>query len=497
MAYIELSGISKAFAGVQALHNINLEVNEGEIIGLAGQNGGGKSTLIKILSGFYKPDEGIIKINGKEYPHGLSPKKSISEGIQVIYQDFSLFYNLTVGENIALPFIYNENNKLYSKKKAYELAKKALSELEVEIPLDSLVSELSVANKQLVAIARSVVYNARLLIMDEPTSALTQKEVTRLLEVVKKLSSRGVAVIFVSHKMEEVTSVVKKIVIVRNGKKVIEGPIEDFDSDKITYYMTGRKIEDSRYECEADTVSTTPLFEVRNLGADRLFKDISFKLYAGEVVGIIGLLGSGRSELACALAGLIPISEGSMYRDNKEIKIQSVKQAIDNDIAYLPEDRLSEGLFLPQSIKTNIVCPIFDRFTKASLLHDDYMNECADKWIEELSIATPTREVAAEMLSGGNQQKVVLAKWIATNPKVLILNSPTAGIDVGSKHDIHTHIKHLARNGMGVILISDEIPEVLNTCNRILVMKNGRICAEHKVNNLDSAKLASEMSNMA
>ena len=494
MAYIELSGISKAFAGVQALRDIDLKIREGEIIGLAGQNGGGKSTLIKVLSGFYKPDKGTIKIDNKEYPHGLTPRKAISEGIQVIYQDFSLFYNLTVGENIALPFIYNKSGKLFSRKRAYDLARKALDELEVDMPLDSLVAELSVANKQLVAIARSVIYNARLLIMDEPTSALTQKEVNRLLEVVKKLSSKGVSIIFVSHKMEEVTSAVQRIVIVRNGRKVIEGPIEEFDSEKITYYMTGRKIEASRYEYKEDARTEKPLFEAKNLGAAKLFKNISFKLHSGEIVGIIGLLGSGRSELACALAGIIPLTEGEIYRDGERVEIHSVKQAIEHDIAYLPEDRLSEGLFLPQSIKTNIVCPIFDRFAKTSILDDKKVRNCADKWIKELNIATPSCDVTAEMLSGGNQQKVVLAKWLATEPKVLILNSPTAGIDVGSKHDIHTHIKHLAQNGMGIILISDEIPEILNTCSRVLVMKSGHICAEHERENLDSEKLAAEMS---
>lgn len=338
--FIKLTGISKSFAGVKALQNVDMVINQGETRCLAGENGGGKSTLIKVISGFYTPDEGTIEINGKVYKK-LTPQQAIREGIQIIYQDFSVFPNLTVAENIALSSERLENKKFVNWKAIREKAKKGLSLVNVEMDLDAKVGDLSVADKQLVAICRALLQDAKLLVMDEPTTALTRKEVDSLFKVVRDLQKKGIAILFVSHKLEEVFEIAEELTILRNGRKVIEGHMKDFDREKFIYYMTGRKIEESHYD--QPEVAGAPLFKVENIGIKDLFKDISFEVYAGEIVGITGLLGSGRSELARALFGLEKLTEGKVYLEGKELHLHSVKDAIDHGISYVPEDRLTEA----------------------------------------------------------------------------------------------------------------------------------------------------------
>ncbi len=491
-ALVKLTGISKSFAGVKALQNIDWVINEGETRCLAGENGGGKSTLIKVISGFYTPDEGEIEINGKVYKN-LTPQQAIKEGIQIIYQDFSVFPNLTVAENIALSAERLDKKKFVNWKRVKERAQEGLNLIDVDIDLDALVGDLSVANKQLVAICRALLQNAKVLIMDEPTTALTRKEVDSLFAVVRDLQKKGIAIVFVSHKLEEVFEIADKLTILRNGRKVIEGEMSEFDREKFIHYMTGKNIDESRHESTAK--NETPVMRLESVGIKDLFADVSLNLYPGEILGITGLLGSGRSELARALFGLERMTDGKLFIEDKQVVLKSVKDAIKVGIGYVPEDRLTEGLFLQHTISRNTVAATIDtNLNNYKLIDDQKVNDETSRWIDELKIKTPTGELPAQTLSGGNQQKVVLAKWLATNPKVLILNCPTVGIDIGSKADIYAYTRQLAKNGIGVIIISDDIPEVLQNCDRVLIMKKGRIVDEVRTAELDDATLSKMLS---
>ena len=485
---IKLDGISISFGGVHALQDVDFEILEGQTLCLAGENGGGKSTLIKIISGFYRPDRGTIEIDGKQYSH-LTPKQAIDLGIQVIYQDFAIFPNLTVAENIALSAERLDGRKTVSWRTVKKRAQEALDMINVKMDLDAILADLPVASKQLVAICRSLLQNARLLIMDEPTTALTKNEVNSLFKVVRDLQKKGISVVFVSHKLEEVYEIAEQLGILRNGKKVIEGPIKDFDRKKFIYYMTGREIENEKFEVKS--IGSEPLLEVKNIGIKDLFKDISFKLYAGEVLGITGLLGSGRSELARALFNLEKIDTGEVILEGKKLSLKDVKDAINVGIAYVPEDRLTEGLFMPQTISRNMISAVIERnLNKAGLIDNDGVRERSAEWVKELKVKTPSTELPVQALSGGNQQKVVLAKWLSTKPKVLILNSPTVGIDVGAKADIYAYTQRLAEEGIGVIIISDDLPEILDNCNRAIIMKRGRLAGEFETAEMEEARLA-------
>lgn len=484
---IKLKGISKNFAGVKALENVDLIIHEGETRCLAGENGGGKSTLIKIISGFYTPDEGTIEINGKKFSK-LTPRQAINEGIQIIYQDFAVFPNLSVAENIALASERNEGKKLVNWKSIKEKAKKVMSLINISIDPDALLGELPVADKQLVAICRALSQDAKLLIMDEPTTALTKKEVDSLFGLVRELQARGIAILFISHKLEEVFEIAEALTILRNGKKVIEGAMKDFDSDKFIYYMTGRKIEQTAFR-KPEKIGRR-LLKAEKIGIKSVFKDVSFELYAGEIVGITGLLGSGRSELAKALFGLERLTQGDLYVEDEKVKLNNASDAIHRGIAYVPEDRLTEGLFMPHSItKNTISASLPHMLNRAGFIKNKYITDKVDEWIKELKIVTPSQILPVQSLSGGNQQKVVLAKWLTMNPKILILNCPTVGVDIGAKADIHLFARQLAEKGMGIILISDDMPEVLNNCNRFFIMKKGYITGEYDVNELDGETL--------
>ncbi|MDK2799343.1 MAG: simple sugar transport system ATP-binding protein [Clostridiales bacterium] len=489
---IKVTNVSKSFAGVQALKNIDLTIKRGEIRCLAGENGCGKSTLIKIISGAHVPDEGDIEINGKHYKR-LHPIEAIREGIQVIYQDFSIFPNLTAAENIALNSELAKNRRFVNWKRVKSIAKEAIRKIDVNIDLDAKVENLSVADKQLIAISRALLQNAKLIIMDEPTTALTQKEVNALFKVVKSLQQKGISILFVSHKLDEVFDLAEKITILRNGQNVIDGDTSQFDKEKFVYYMTGRKISESHYELQQE--SNQCLLKVEKLSQKGSFYDISFDLYSGEILGITGLLGSGRTELAMALFGLNPADSGRIYVEDRLTEIKTVQDAIKNRIAYVPEDRLTEGLFLQQSIGRNIIISTVEKLlNKYKLIDSEKMNIQINHWVKELNIATPSTHLPVQALSGGNQQRVVLAKWLATNPKILILNGPTVGVDIGSKTDIHQIIRELAQQGVGVIVISDDIPELLHNCNRILIMRKGRIVGEFGGKSITEKELAHQLS---
>lgn len=473
---IKLTGIYKSFAGVQALQNVDFTIREGEVRCLAGENGSGKSTLIKVIAGFYEPDSGSIEINGKTFEK-LTPKQAIREGVQIIYQDFAVFPNLTVAENIAITSEYNEGKALINWKSMRARASGIMQELGIDLDPDAILGRLSVADKQLVAICRALVQQAKLLIMDEPTTALTKKEVSSLFRLVLKLREKGIAILFVSHKLEEVFEIAETITILRNGKLVTEGAMRDFDADKFVYYMTGRTLEKGRFAGTEELGDE--LLCADRLSAKTLFEEVSFKLYSGEVLGITGLLGSGRSELAKALFGMVPLSGGEIRIAGQPVRLCTVRDAIRSGISYVPEDRLTEGLFLPHSISRNIAVGAFHKFfNRAGFLRQKKLDETVRHWIDELKIVTPSGELPAQALSGGNQQKVVIAKWLVRNCDILIFDEPTRGIDVGAKSEIYHLMNELVAAGKSIIMISSEMTEILRMSDRIIVMCEGRVTGE-------------------
>ncbi len=472
---ISVKNISKSFGAVQALDDVDLVINEGEIHCLVGENGSGKSTLIKIISGVLRPDSGEIYINGKHYVN-LHALDAMKEGIQVIYQDLSLFPNLTVAENISLNQRIEKREKFINWGEIKNIAKRELKGLGKKINIDAMVEELSVADRQIVAISRALTQGAKLIIMDEPTTALTQKEVENLFKIILDLKQRGISTLFVSHKLSEVFEISEKVAVLRDGKKVGDFDAKELDNEKLVYHMTGKKIESTQFECEYEEEERKPLLEVKNLSKKRNFIDINLKLYPGEILGITGLLGSGRSELAQAIFGLNKPDSGEIYVEGKKVNINSPYKAIELGICYLPEDRLEQGLFIEREISENLdVAILQDYISKAGFIQTGKLEEKNEKISKELNIKTPSLELPAQSLSGGNQQKVVVGRWIAANPKIFILDGPTVGIDVGSKNDIHNIIRGLANNGIGIIIISDEISEILHNSTRVLVMHSGRI----------------------
>ncbi|AZB57639.1 sugar ABC transporter ATP-binding protein [Cereibacter sphaeroides] len=473
---IELRNIGKRFGGVRALDGVSLAIRPGEIHCLAGENGSGKSTVIKVMSGIYTPEEGEILIDGR--PVGrLDPIRAVQHGVQVIYQDFSLFGNLTVAENLALNTYVLEGRRRMDWRRARTIAVEVLARLGVDIDPDAEVGTLPTSGRQVVAIARAILAKARLIIMDEPTTALTRHEVDALFAIVRDLQAQGIAVLFVSHKMREMLEISERLTVFRNGRKVAEGPMSDFDEAAITHAMTGLSLTDDPYRPALPP--GPPLLEVRKLSVPGSVQDIDLSLRPGEIVGISGLIGSGRTELARALFGMEPAMTGTLRLEGREIHPRSVQEAISLGIAYVPEDRLTEGLFLPQSIERNLVVSILERLRRGPFLDTGAVREKTLGMFRDMQIAAPSPETAVGNLSGGNAQRVMLGRWLLTGARVLILNGPTVGVDVGSKATIHRIIRDLAqREGLGVLMISDDVPELVTNCNRIHVMHRGRFVAD-------------------
>jgi len=491
---LRIEGLCKSFSGVKALSQVSLAIKRGEVLCLVGENGSGKSTLIKIISGIYKPDEGTIYLNGAAYQK-LTPIQSIKEGIQVIYQDFSLFPNLTVAENLAINEQLSSGKQLVNWRDIKKIAKNGLAEININIPLDLLVEKLSVADRQLIAIAKALMAKARLIIMDEPTTALTQKEIHSLFQVIRNLKRQGISILFVSHKLNEIAEIADRVIVFRNGQKVLDQNAKGLNVSTLAYYMTGHKVKAARTEVKKETHKENKHLLVVDGGSlkNELF-NISFYLNHNEILGITGLLGSGRTELALALYGETPFDSGNVYIDGKIVKIRNIEDAIRNGIGYVPEDRIREGLFLEQSITNNLVVEIIDRLINMlHLIDEGAKKEESNKWISQMRIRTPSGELPAKSLSGGNQQRTVLAKWLATSPKILVLNGPTVGVDVGSKVEIHELIRDLAKKGMGILLITDDIPELLQVCDRILLMRKGQIQQEFNSRQIDEHILNSAM----
>lgn len=490
MLLLKAEHIKISFGNVHALKDVSLSIRPGEIHCLAGENGCGKSTLIKIISGVYQRDGGTIEFNGKKLDK-ITPIDAINMGIQVIYQDFSLFPNLTVAENLALNTEVASGKRWVSWKNVRKIAEDAVSKIHLNIDLEAKVGTLSVAQKQMVAISRALMFNAKLIIMDEPTTALTKKEVDALFKIILNLKAQGIAILFISHKLNEVFEISERFTILRNGEMVATGNTKDLDDSKFTYYMTGREFENKKFL--PAKVSEKPIFELDDLTSPGSFEHVNIKLHGGEILGITGLLDSGRTELALAMFGMLPASSGKIIRNGKVVEIKNARDAIANKIGYVPEDRLSEGLFLQRSIADNIIISEIDHLTSKGIYDRKKRDREVGNWVHEMEVKTDNPENPVTTLSGGNQQKVVLAKWLATKPEVLILNGPTVGVDIGSKHDIHVILQKLEEDGMGVIIISDDLPEIVQNCSRVDVIKEGRIVGEFSGEGLNEAAILSAM----
>ena len=473
---LQMTGIDKRFGGVHALDHVNFAVRPGKVMCLAGENGCGKSTLVKIISGAYTRDEGEVLFEGKPIQH-ITPAESSALGIQVIYQDLSIFPNLTVMENLAINSEITAKRKIVNRKRWEQTAKEALSKIGYDIDLYAKMGDLSVADKQLVAICRALLFNAKLIIMDEPTTALTKKEVDALFKTVRQLRDTGIAIMFISHKIEEIFEISDDVCIMRNGKNVYSGPTAELTRKDFTYYMTGRELVDDPFV--PTNISKDPVLKVDRLTWNGKYHDISFDLHKGEILGITGLLGSGRTELALSLFGLGKVDSGTITLNGQQVKITSPIQAQKLRIGYVPEDRLTEGLCLAQPIADNIMLASLRQLTRAlGTYRENELFAKANEWVDKFSIATDDAHKHVSTLSGGNQQKIVLSKWLNNDLDVLILNGPTVGVDIGAKQDIHALVHALANQGLAVIIISDDLAEVVVNCNRVIVMKDGAIVGE-------------------
>jgi len=481
---IEMKGISKQFPGVKALKNVDLRIAKGEIVCLLGENGAGKSTLMKILTGVYKPDEGSLFYNGKPLTLN-SPRDAYEQGINIIFQEFNLCPNLSAMENL---FMGNENRTKYgffSYKETRKKAKDFFSRLKIDIATDIPVAKLGVAQQQMIEIAKALSYDTRVLIMDEPTSALAIKEIENLFLIMKELKKKGISIIFISHKLEEVLEITDRIVILRDGENCGDVMTSATSRKQLVSLMVGRELHNF-YTKRKTKPSNETVFEVRGMSGPPHIKNVSFHVKKGEILGLAGLVGAGRTELANLLIGAEKKTEGTVFLQGKEIRINCPRDSVAARIAYLPEDRKNLGLVLPMGVRENTTLSIHNKILGLfRSISPSKENTVTDKYISDLRIKVSSREQVVNTLSGGNQQKVVISKSLALKPLLLILDEPTRGIDVGAKAEVHNIISALADEGMSIIVISSELPEIFHLADRILVMHEGRITADLPIEKAD------------
>ena len=480
MEYVlELKNIYKSFPGVKVLEDVTLQVRPGEVHALMGENGAGKSTLMKILMGIYKADQGSIFLEGKETViHG--PKDAMSKGISMIHQELNTVLDMEVAENV---FVGRELlKKGMEKLKIVDIARmreetgRYFREMNIDIDPRAKMRTLSVAEMQLVEIVKAISLNSKIIVMDEPTSAITEKEAAVLFAQIERLKKQGVAIIYISHKMDEIFRISDTITVLRDGQWIGTKPAKELDNDMLIKMMVGRELTDI-YPKDPVEIGDV-ILEVKNLSRGKKVQDASFSLRKGEVLGIAGLVGAGRSELVETIFGLYPKTGGQIFLHGKEVHIKNSADAIKNKMALITEDRKQTGLNLIVSVKENIASVSIGKLSTHGIVNDKKINEVSEKYIKELKIKTPDGNAIVGNLSGGNQQKVVLAKWLLDEPDIIIFDEPTRGIDIGAKRDIYLLINNLAKEGKAVIVISSEMAEVMGICDRILVMAEGRINGE-------------------
>ncbi|MDH7484756.1 MAG: sugar ABC transporter ATP-binding protein [Anaerolineae bacterium] len=473
---LELKGISKSFPGVQALDNVDFDLRPGEVHALVGENGAGKSTLVKVITGVHQPDAGEIRFQGQPvtFPNPLVAQQ---HGVAAIYQEPTLFPDLSVGENI---FIGHQPVRPMTRrmdwKRLYERAGELLNALGVKLDPRTRVRGLSVAQQQMVEIAKALSLNARILIMDEPTSALTLRDVEDLFRITRRLREAGTAIVFISHRLEEAFELADRITVLRDGHYVGTRPVPSTTTDEVIQMMVGRTL-DTLFPKEEVEIGEVML-RVEGLTKEGLFHDVSFELRRGEILGLAGLVGARRTDVARAIFGISPADSGSIWVDSRQVRISNPQEALALGIVYVPEDRQQQGLVLPMDITQNITLPILREFARrGGWLDNSAERETAQEFAERLDVRAAGLWQKVQQLSGGNQQKVVLAKWLAARPHILILDEPTRGIDVGTKAAVHELMSKLAGQGMSILMISSELPEILGMSDRIVVMYEGRVTA--------------------
>ena len=483
---LELKHITKLYPGVVALNDVSLEVRRGEVHALVGENGAGKSTLIKTCSGAITPTKGEIVINGKSFT-GMTPQTSEQNGIGVIYQEFNLVGDLSVAENIFLGRAIRKGIIIDQKAMERE-SQKILESLNIKINPKTLVKTLSVGYQQMVEIAKAVSQNAKLLIMDEPSAPLTSAEVDAMFAIVDQLKENGVSIIYISHRLDEIFRLSDRITILRDGQYVTTLNTNETNKDELVKYMVGRQLTEVYPKRDSSCVKDEVIFEAVNVSGNG-DRNISFKLHKGEVLGFGGLVGAGRTEFAELMFGMHPKTAGKFIFKGKEISPKTPKDAIELGIGLVPEDRKKEGALLGMSIRCNINMPIYHKISKAAVINEKKEEEIAQTYRKEISIKTPTLDQLVKNLSGGNQQKVILAKWLAADSDLLIFDEPTRGIDVGAKQEIYTLINHLVEQGKTVLMISSEMEELMGMSDRILILSEGNMTGELKKDEFDQERI--------
>jgi rhamnose transport system ATP-binding protein len=485
---LELKKISKSFSGVEVLHEVSFSLKPGEIHALLGENGAGKSTLVKIITGFHQPDSGEIYLDGDRVYFG-DTRESRQAGIAAIYQELSLFPDLDVAENIFIGRHPLKAGGQIDWRKLYSEAGKLLDSLGINLDLKQKARNISIAQQQIVEIARAISINARILIMDEPTSSLTLNEVADLFRLVRSLRDKGTAIIFISHRLEELFELVDRVTILRDGYFVNSCLMKDVSRDDLIRMMVGRTISEQfpkQSVCAGEVI-----LKLDHLSREGTFNDVSFELRCGEILGMAGLVGAGRTNVARAIFGVEPATEGSIQIEGQEVVIASPQKAIELGLAFVPEDRQRYGLISPMQITANISLPMLDKFSKFGWLQNKNERKATYAAARQMEVRANSISQLARELSGGNQQKVVLAKWLSTNPRILILDEPTRGIDVGTKAAVHALMSKLASEGMAILMISSELPEILGMSDRILVMREGHVTGHFLRNEATQEKILS------
>ena len=472
---VSMRGICKSFPGVVALDNVDFELRSGEVMALLGENGAGKSTLVKILSGVYERDSGELEILGEKYGN-LTPKQAQSLGVAIIHQELNMCRHLTVAENM---FLGREKSKfgVLSNAVMEAEAKRILDDLKMDIDPGQVVGDLTISKQQMVEIAKALSINARILIMDEPTSSLTSKEIDDLFRIIRTLKASGHGIVYISHRLEELQHIADRVMVMRDGQYIASMNYADTTIDKIITYMIGRELKEKfpRVSCEKGK----EVFSVKHLNAGKMVRDISFSLYEGEIVGVAGLVGAGRTEMTRAVFGIDPKESGEIILDGKQIKISAPHDAIKQGVVLAPEDRKKDGICTKLSLRHNLALPNLDRICAMLGIVNRPKEETLCKTaISSLSIKMSGLDMDAGTLSGGNQQKVVVGKWLARDSRVVIFDEPTRGIDVAAKVEIYNIMNKLKQNGIAVMYVSSEMPEVLGISDRIIVMCEGRITGD-------------------
>lgn len=483
---LEMKNINKSFGGTHALNEINFDLELGEVHALLGENGAGKSTLIKILGGIYQPNGGTVLINGV-VTNVENVQAAQAAGIGIIHQEIVLVPYLSVAENIFLGRELITKFGLKDIKAMNQKASEMVKTLGLDIDVSKAVGELSIAQQQMVEIVKAISFKVKILVMDEPTSSLSDDEVEKLFQTIERLKKNNVSVIYISHRMEELFRISDRVTVIRDGTYVGTVKTKETNVDELVAMMVGRNLQ--KYYTRTYSMQEKEILKVEHLTKNGMFKDIDFTVHKGEILGFSGLIGSGRSEIMTAVFGGFNYDSGTVYLNDKKVHFKNSHQAIENGIAMVPEDRKKQGLILNNSVGFNITLACLKFAMNSLLISDRKRQEIINKYISDLNIKTASTGISVSSLSGGNQQKVVLAKWLAAKPELLILDEPTRGVDVGAKSEIYAIMNKLANEGMAIILVSSELPEIINMCDNVCVVRNGRIVGKLPKEELDQENI--------